>query len=740
MSTDKERVEDLNPGSEDINEKVRRMLDPSVPDVPEPTSTPKSNKKIEVVSHNDDIADEVPSAPALPSNEPGTKASKKVIEPINEEEVEPAKIKQITIVDDSQSPSEVGTKLDKAIANLETQPEQDINVEDGNKAEVIEDTKPNIEESDDEKLPDDYNPDLDPLAASKADDLAEPDVISSSETEKAVDEIVAREGDEILEVEDAIRDTDESEEPIKKQHNGFKRIKNFLSKPAVRWAIVLIVLMAIITSLAVPRSRYVLLNTAGVRAKSSVLVLDQSTQQPLKNVHVTLGSASGVTDINGKVELTKVKLGPSILTIEKRAFATINKTVVVGWGSNPFGDISLTPVGTQYNFTISDYLSGKPIPKIEAVSNDANAISDEKGIIKLTIDRQSDENINVIIKGEGYRAETITIDPNDKSNHTVKLVPSRKQVFVSKRSGKFDIYSVYIDGKDEKLLLAGSGNERDDMVLVPHPSQDVVAYVSTRANQRNSDGYLLSNLLLVSTEDGNTNNIVASERIQVVDWSGDYLVYVQIVAGSSANSPERYRLNSYNLKDNSIKKLASANYFNDVIAAKGSIYYAPSSAYQTGQTNFYKVNPDGTVNQAIFSQEVWNTFRVSYDHFALSVQQQWYDFKLGDKAPVKLNSAPVNQSSRVYVDSPNGKNSIWIDKRDGKGVLIQYDIATQKENVLQTQSGLVYPVNWLNDKVVVYRVKTDQETADYALNIDGGKAVKIRDVTNFGGINRWYYY
>lgn len=740
MSSDKERIEDLNPGSEDINEKVRRMLDPSVPDEPEVPVPPKNNKTIEVISHPEADSD-IPSAPALPSTKTANKASKKVIVPVSEQELEPAKVKQITIKDDSQTPSEVGTKLDKAIANLETSDEPaKLAEEEDIKTEIIDQQVPNTDEKTEDQLPTDYDPELDPLAASKADDLTEPEVLNSTETDKAVDEIVAKEGDQILEVEDAIRDTDVPTQDVGKSHNGFKSIAKFFAKPVVRWVLLTIIIASIIASLAVPRSRYVLLNTAGIRAKSSVVVLDESTQLPLKNVHVTLGSASGTTDIDGKVELKKVKLGSNNLTIEKRAFAPVNKQIVIGWGSNPLGDISLTPVGTQYSFTINDYLSGKPIAKVEAMSNDANAISDDKGIIKLTIDKQNDQNIDIVIKGEGYRAETVTIDPNDKTNHLVKLVPSRKQVFVSKRTGKFDIYSIYIDGKDEKLLLSGSGHERDDMVLVPHPSQDVVAYVSTRANQRNSEGYLLSNLILISAGDGNTTNIVASERIQIVDWSGDYLVYVQIVAGSSANSPERYKLNSYSIKDNSIKKLAAANYFNDVIAAKGAIYYAPSSAYQTGKTNFYKVNPDGSSTQAIFSQEVWNTFRTAYDRFVLSVQQQWYDFKLSDKAPVKLNSAPANQTSRVYVDSPDGKHSIWIDKRDGKGVLLVYDIATQKDNVLQSQSGLVYPVSWLNNNVVVYRVKTDQETADYAMNIDGGKAVKIRDVTNFGGIDRWYYY
>ena len=77
--------------------------------------------------------------------------------------------------------------------------------------------------------------------------------------------------------------------------------------------------------------------------------------------------------------------------------------------------------------------------------------------------------------------------------------------------------------------------------------------------------------------------------------------------------------------------------------------------------------------------------------------------------------------------------------RDGKGTLLIYDIDAKSDQVLHSQSGLGYPMRWLNDTTVIYRVKTDQESADYAISIHGGKPVKIRDVTSSGGIDSWYH-
>lgn len=687
------------------------MMDPTIPDSPagQPASAPKNIQVSPSSSAEPPAENALPSAPELPDAQPQNADAPPVATPAKA----PAAVKQITITEHSDSPTIVAEKLDEAIAGLGSQ-----------------------DQAGDEMIPDDGKPiEGDPALAAVSN-------VTDPETDKAVDDIVAGEGDELLEVEDAIRDSDQpaEEEPKPKKHIA-GAIRSFFARPVVRWGLLLALLVGIITAVLVPTSRYFVLNTAGVHASSSLSVVDESTGQPLKNVHVQIGSVSVVTDASGTASLKNIKLGPQTLLVEKRAFAPVSKTITLGLGSNPLGDFELKPTGSQYTFTITDYLSKKPIAKALATGNGADASADDKGAIKLTIDKPDEQKIQITVQADNYRSEQVMIDPADKGDHVVRLVPARKQLFVSKRSGKYDIYSVYIDGKDEKLVLAGSGSEQEsNMVLVPHPSEEVVAYVSNRGNQHNGDGFLLSNLVLINTTDNTTTAVATSERIQIVDWAGDRLVYVQIAAGASADSPKRYRLVSYDFKDGSSKELASANYFNDVTSAQGAIYYAPSSAYQTTPTNFYKINADGSSAQTVFGQEVWNIFRTAYDHMTLSVQQQWYDYHLGDKAPIKLNNAPVNQTSRIYIDSPDGKHSAWVDKRDGKGVILIYDLATKTDTTLRSQSGITYPVRWLNDSVLVYRVKTDQETADYAISLDGGDPIKVKDVTNSTGISSWYYY
>lgn len=564
---------------------------------------------------------------------------------------------------------------------------------------------------------------------------------ADADTDKAIDDIVANEGDEILAAEDEkIAAAFKTDKPTLKT-----RIKNAISgwwhNKKARYGTFAGLAVALAVLGVVPPTRYFMLNTVGVRASSSVRVLDESTQQPLKNVKVSAAGQSGLTDQDGKVKLEHLKLGSTELVIEKRAFAVVTKKLTIGWGSNPQGDVKLTPTGDQYTFILTDFLSGKGIVKAEATSGEASAFSDENGKLVLTIDKSDENEVQATITAEGYRSEEVTLSVDTTGEQQLKMVAGKKHAFVSKRSGKYDVYAIDADGKNEQKVLAGTGSERDDIALVVHPTDDVAALVSTRDNARNSDGFLLSTLTIIDLKSAEPTKVGQSERVQIVDWIGDRLVYVQIAAGTSGGNPTRHRLISYDYKTGDSKEIAASNYFNDVMVVGSSIYYSPSSAYQTSpKVGLFKVDAEGKGSQTIIDKEVWNIFRVDYDKLNISVGSDWYEHKLGDSKATKLTTAPAIVKTRLYTDSQDKKHSLWIDERDGRGVLLNYDVEAKTEATLRTQSGLSNPVRWLNNATAVYRISTQQETADYVISIDGGDPKKIKDVTNTGGVEAWYYY
>lgn len=566
--------------------------------------------------------------------------------------------------------------------------------------------------------------------------------------EDDIEDVELQESNELLDDQDGLlSEPIESKENIEDNNldsgNKIARfVKDLWKNPKKRWSIIIGFTVVIMVVAILPQSRYFVLNNVGVRSSASIKVLDSSTGQPLKNVNVKIGSVESKTGQEGVAKLENLKLGNAKLVIYKRAFAENTSDITIGWGSNPLGEQSVKPVGLQYTFDVKDYLSDKPIEQAEAVSGEYSAFSDEEGRVVLTIDQPGENTIKITVKAEGRRDEEINQQTESKEVQEISMVPARKHIFVSKRSGKYDAYKVDLDGKNEELLLSGTGYETDDISLVPNADKDMTALVSTRENTRNKDGFLLSTLTLIDAtgDTVSTEPITKSEKIQVIGWSGDQLVYVKIADGASASTPGRHRLITYNTETGQSKEIAQSNYFNDLLMIGDDIYYAPSSAFEGSKKGFFKVNSKGEDQRVLFDNEVWNIIRTDYETLMFSVDKDWYEYDLVSGKVLASNGPPVSQITRVYIDGPEKKKSLWIDQRDGKGALLTYDTNSKEDKVIKTQSGLTYPILWLSANVAVYRISTDQESADYAISLDGGEAKKIRDVTKTSGIDRWYYY
>lgn len=696
--------------------------------------------KIDIQEPDEDIIENVAEKEDLPSKPEVSQLDDK---PNSEEEVEPEE-KDVAEAHDSKE-DEVDEIQDSENEHyVDELDEEDIELdEQGNPLDKSgEESEPEVES---ESIDSAEETGLEATGVSDGEkDLAgNNDNKTDAELDAKVDDIVRNESDELLNSED--KELAAAFEPLQKRSFSAK-VKNFFKawvhSPRARWATLFAVFIIAAVVAVVPTGRYFALNLVGVRSKASLQVRDDRTQQPLKNVQVSLAGQRAKTDKNGKVSFSELRLGPTNLVIEKRAFATINKKVTVGWGSNPLGEFKVSAVGTLYNFSVKDWLSDKPLDKVEASSGEASAFSDAKGKLVLAIDKDNEGDVKVDFTLDGYRKESITITENDKTEQTVALTASRKHIFVSKRSGKFDVYKIDADGKNEKILVAATGSEREDMVLVPHQVGEVSAFVSTRENIRNKDGFLMSSLFILDIESGQLQKIGRSERVQVVGWLGDRLVYVLVSEGVSDSNPRRHKLVSYNYKEGTSKELAYANYFNDILIAGKRIYYAPSNAFldNTSNAKLFSINPDGTDQQVVLAKESWNVFRTSYETLSISTGKEWYTHTIGGGSATKSQSAPSQLKTKIFLDNSDQTKALWADERDGKGVLLEYSTKTRTERILLERVGLNYPIYWLSNTYAVFRVAGNNETADYVVSTRGGEAKKIRDVSDTGGIDSWYYY
>ncbi len=534
--------------------------------------------------------------------------------------------------------------------------------------------------------------------------------LEDKQTDEAVEDIIRSESDELLDAQDA---KTEKIEP--------KGKKSWWRRAWLRWTL-LVILLAAIGLMLFPTTRYWILNTCGVRVSASVTVVDATTGQPLKNVTVTIGSSQSATDAEGKATVDKVKLGPGTLKLERIAFASLERQVVLGWGSNPLGEFELQGVGAQYTIIVRDYLSNLPIEGAEASSGQAAARSDSEGKIVLTLEKSDGSDVEALVTAPGYRTEEAVLKADATMPNEVILVPSTKEIFVSKDSGKYDMYSMDIDGKNKKVLLTGTGLESGNIALATSPDGERVALVSTRDNVRTADGRLLNTLTLINVANSDAVVLDRGEQIQLMDWVGNRIIY-HMVANVAAEATDRNRINSYDYKADSRAQLASANQIRSAASALGSVYYADG-------VNYLRINPDGSNKQTVLDKEVWASYRTAYDELSIQTATGWYKLNLASGTPTQI-AEPSSYASRTFVTNGAAKQSIWVDKSS----LQLYDIATAKSTSLHAQDGLTYPVRWLTDTAAIFRVANSQEIADYVISSQAGAARKLNAVTATYGIN-----
>jgi len=549
--------------------------------------------------------------------------------------------------------------------------------------------------------------------------------IESPETDAAVEDILSKESDQLL----GIQTGEALPPPVQKPAGRFKRFfRSWWRNKWARYSTIIIILLAIAAAAAIPDSRYAILNRCGVRSSASVIALDDTTQLPLKNVTISIDEQTAQTNRDGVAAVHNLKLGKHRLTVKRLAFAPYSQDITIGWGSNPLGKVSLKAVGSQYEILVKDFLSGKPIAGAEAESESVNALSDKNGKIVLTVSDTNITSLDIALNAPGYRTEKITLNGTVTQHTELAMVPSQKTVFVSKESGKYDVYSSDLDGRDKKLLLAGSGLEGNTISLAVSPDNSQAALVSTRDNLRDEDGYLLYALTFINVATGASVTVDHAQQLQLVDWLGTKLIYRSTSASASAANPARNRLVAYNYQANARTQLAAANQFNTVLSANGYVYYSVSSNDPNASLGLYRVKPDTSDRERLTDQEVWTGLRTGLNTISLQTPAGWFSFDLSSKK-VQSSGAPANFTSFYFAADPKDTQKAWADTRDGKGVLLLKQNDSDQTKTLVVQPGLAAPLRWLNDQTLIYRVVTSSESADYAVSTEGGPPRKISNVS-----------
>jgi hypothetical protein len=540
--------------------------------------------------------------------------------------------------------------------------------------------------------------------------------IDNPETDKAVDDIVHNESDELLATEDQA--AKRSVGTVVKGKSGKGAKLKALLKNKKTWLIFLPIL--IVAILAVPYTRYAL---AGLLIKKdlSVAVLDSKTHRPVSNATVAISKTQAKTDAKGIAKL-KVKPGNDALGVSKQYYQSYTGKHRVGlFGKNSLG-INLVATGRQVPVTVLDKVTGDPIKNAEVQVLNTSARTDAKGKAFIVLPaNHSTEKLTIISDGFSVLKGDITITSDTVAGNAFNLIPSGTIYFLSNRNGTIDVVKSDLDGSDRQTVVTGTGKEdlHTTSLLASRDWRYLVLEAKRDANQ--------TGLYLIDAKSGKMTKIEAGGDYQLVGWYGHNLIYDVVHADTSAWQNGSEQLNSYDAEHDQLKQLdqnqAEGNsgayahqsfanfYILDNLVSYSTQWYNYANYDLGPKTNSIRgVTPTGQNKKDYQTFDAaGSTYLTAALYEPQGVYYQVYSnnkntyYKLEDgkvSSDDSINADAFNKLYPTFLLSPNGNSTFWSEFRDGKNTLFTGDANADNKKQIASLSDYA-PYGWYNNYLLV---------------------------------------
>ncbi len=489
--------------------------------------------------------------------------------------------------------------------------------------------------------------------------------------------------------------------------------------------------------LAVPFTRWPILNFIGFRSTLMVTVYEQGGNKPISRASVKLqNGALSLTDSFGRVSFTKVRLGKQRIVIQKAGYGDVTETVTSSFGvTKP--KVSMKVIGIQLDFDIKNWLSGQPITGADVTFNKSSAQSDTSGRVSLVIPPTDQASIEVTITAPGYLPKTVKTEVNAESRE-VSLTAAQKNYFLSKRDGRFDLFVANLDGSDQRKIIEATGKEDENVLQFSINRNNKQAILVATRDGKIQNGRLVAGVYVVDLEKASLKKVDEGSDIQLLDWVDTTMAYTKSDPGLNYDDPAFSRLMSYNIANNRLAELAQTNYFAVSVVAQTKVFYMPSDPYRSIE-NAELTSIDitsGSRRNYLGGKLINYATRPSYGVLELQdTAGSYFELQIANGSTKPIDRRPGAQLR--YALSPNSELVAWSDQRDGQGTLLLKNLKSGEEKNVVKLGGLSAPVRFIADDLVVVRVATSQETADYVVSLASGKLAKISDVANIGQIRQY---
>ncbi len=526
----------------------------------------------------------------------------------------------------------------------------------------------------------------------------------------------------------------ESKEAQKAAKKTAKKLRTPEEKKALRKKQILIIggctVVLIALLVTIPFTRWPLLNIVGFRGTIKVTVTD-TTNHSVSTALVKLDSGqTAVTDKFGHAQLQSVPLGKRSVLIQKNGYGDSTTTIITGIGTTKQLE-TLKIIGIKIDLDMKDWLAGTKIEGATAQFEKSSAVSDSNGRASLVIPPTDKKTVQVSVSAPGYITKTFETETNVVSRE-VSLVSAQKDYFISKRDGKFDIFSSNLDGTNQQKIIEATGKEDESVLQFSINKNNKQALLVATREGKIQANRIVAGIYSVDLEKATLKKIDEGSDIQLYEWSDNTIVYTKSTAGLNYDDPALSKLMSFNSVSEKLSQIAQANYFSASIVAINKVFYVPADAYrpvENGVLTSLDLASNAT-KRYLQDRPISYLSRASYATLeAQDTTGAAFELQITNGATKAIDRRP--SAGLQMAASPNNQVNAWSDRRDGQGVLIVRS-KDGVEKVAVTLSGLTAPVRFITDSLVIARIATSQETADYVINVNSGQFKKVVDVSNIG--------
>jgi hypothetical protein len=225
-------------------------------------------------------------------------------------------------------------------------------------------------------------------------------------------------------------------------------------------------------------------------------------------------------------------------------------------------------------------------------------------------------------------------------------------------------------------------------------------------------------------------------NVTFADWSGNTLIYT-VTAYDATTNTYPTTLRSVDASSGRLYNFETSDYISVSTVTSDKVLflrYTSSGPDAASSPRLREAPVNATSVKTLGDQVGYDSYQqLDFDRvtFKTGVDQAWHEYNLNTDLLKNVQQPSSGSSSIVRylsaASSDNGKQ-LLIDRMDGKYTLFVKDVSTGAQNMVYGDGGLGGPIRWIGN-VIVFRVVNAQETADYAISLDGGKPRKITDVT-----------